>query len=179
MAIKKSKNGTWYFNEYLGVEPISDKDVIITRRGFDTKEEAQKELTKLKYEFDMGLYKKDKGITFQEVYDIWIELYKNTVKESTLNNALQIFRDHILPFFGKLKITDINTYHCQQFANQIMTSFKFGKMIFNNAKRIYSYAKDTLNLVQGNDPFDGVILPKFEQKKDKGSVSICFLKKKS
>ena len=57
------------------------------------------------------------NITFQEVAFMWLENYKNTVKESSYSRTEIIFRKHILPSFGKIEISKISTAYCQKIVN--------------------------------------------------------------
>lgn len=104
------------------------------------------------------------NITYQQVYDEWLEVYKTTVKETTLQSTTTIFSIHILPVFGESRISDITERECQAFAIDL-SQFVKGKEYYNQAKRIMDFAMKIYNLPK--NPFKGAILPKFKQADEK------------
>ncbi len=77
------------------------KKKYIKRAGFKTKAEAKKELVKLEYDVSSGNYFKPlDSKLFKDVYLMWLDQYKITVKESTLNKVLSLFKNQILPQMG-------------------------------------------------------------------------------
>lgn len=155
-AYKNSKGQTLYlFKAYLGADPLTGKYKYTTRRGFKTKKEAEKAYRELIYEFDKGLLPSSSSQTYQDIYDLWIEAYKATVKESTLQKTISMFKNHILPAFGHLKITAITPVQCQAFYNKKTNQFARGKVIFNMARKCFDYAIRPLRLVTDN-PFYNV-----------------------
>lgn len=151
---KKSDGKTYYSFQ------IKRNNRVTTRRGFKTKIEAQRAYLELEEEMHKESYISDK-ITYQEIYDKWLNIYKSTVKESTLQKTLREFNNHILPFFGKYPINKIQAYMCQDFANKLINNTN-GRGIFNQAKRVYEFAVK-MDLASRN-PFNNVILPKFKNK---------------
>ncbi|MDQ8229684.1 site-specific integrase [Enterococcus faecium] len=156
----KKKNGKklWKFQTYLGVDPLTGKQVRTTRRGFKTKKEAQLALTKLQLEYENNGLNKSKELTFQEVYDLWIVNYEQTVKESSFVKTKEQFANHILPAFGALKINKISIDIAQKFANEKVKKFVLYREFINNASRICDYAIK-LGYLQDN-PFKKITVPK-------------------
>ena len=156
----KKKNGekAWKFQTYLGVDPLTGKQVRTTRRGFKTKKEAQLALTKLQLEYESNGLNKSKELTFQEVYDLWIVNYEQTVKESSFVKTKEQFANHILPAFGALKINKISIDIAQKFANEKVKRFVLYREFINNASRICDYAIK-LGYLQDN-PFKKITVPK-------------------
>ncbi|WP_423252781.1 tyrosine-type recombinase/integrase [Melissococcus plutonius] len=137
---KKDGSKAWQFQTYLGINQATGKEIRTTRRNFKTKKEAQLELNRLLVDYEKnGLQKKEK-ITYQELYDEWIIQYKNTVKESTFVKTKRIFKNHILPYFGQMRIETIEIKHCQDAINQWSKSLKRFKTIMNYAGMIFDYA---------------------------------------
>ncbi|WP_394701532.1 tyrosine-type recombinase/integrase [uncultured Enterococcus sp.] len=137
---KKDGSKAWLFQTYLGINQATGKEVRTTRRGFNTKKEAQLELNRLLVDFEKnGLHKKEK-ITYQELYDEWILQYKNTVKESTFVKTKRIFENHVLPYFGKMWIEKIEVKHCQNAVNLWSKNLKRFKMVMNYTGMIFDYA---------------------------------------
>ena len=111
-----TRKGTFFkVQGYLGTDPMTGLPVNMEKRGFETKKEAQLYFNTAYQEFHDNSYsKKVKDFTYKEVYDEWLEMYKNTVKESTLHKTMVVFRDHILPKFGKCKINMIEAKTLQK-----------------------------------------------------------------
>lgn len=156
----KKKNGEklWMFQTYLGVDSLTGKQVRTTRRGFKTKKEAQLELTKVQLEYEKNGLNKSKELTFQEIYDLWIVNYEQTVKESSFVKTKEQFKNHILPAFGTFKINKISIDAAQKFANEKVKDFVLYREFINNASRICDYAI-RLGYLQDN-PFKKITVPK-------------------
>ncbi len=157
----KKKNGDerWLVKAYLWIDDVTGSEVHVTKRGFTSKQEAKKYLSKAQYSFDRGVLETSGNITFGAVYDRWLPLYKETVKESSLQATVTDFNLHILPVFSQIPLSKITPLKCQDFASDLQKDFVRYKEIYNRAKRIYSYALK-IGLVRGDNPFSRVILPK-------------------
>lgn len=141
MKIKKykKKDKTYYmFQAYGGIDPATGKQKGITRRGFATEKEAQEAYYRIKLGLEGNL--SEKKYTFKEVYDLWIEEYKNTVKESTLNKTQTLFRCHILPEYGNLYIDMIKVNHCQKAVNKWFKKIKGYRMANTYAGLVFRHA---------------------------------------
>ncbi|MBG9691376.1 integrase [Lysinibacillus sphaericus] len=136
------KNGQkrYMFQLYIGVDPLTGKEQRTTRRGFKTKKEAELTLARLKLEIDKGNYKKESLETFQEVYELWINQYENTVEESTFNKTINYFKNHILPTLGKYKIEKINVALCQNIVNEWFKNYSEYRIFKSYAARIFDFA---------------------------------------
>lgn len=153
-SYKKADGKTWYYLKYY-------KDgKTYTKRGFKTRNEALNYYSTFTQEIDSKTDVSYK--TFEQVYEMWLEIYKDRVKESTLVKTTTAFRLHILPYFGDKKVKDINSYMVQEYALKLR-DFTSGKEIFNKASNIMKYAIN-LGIIQQN-PFEYVELPKFKKYK--------------
>lgn len=111
----KHGNITYEFQLYIGTDPLTGKQHRTRRRGFKSLDEAKIVLARLQLELlEGGTLKKDHYTTFQEVYDLWFQSYKTTVKESTWVTTSRIFKLHILPIFKNYRIGKITTKDCQK-----------------------------------------------------------------
>lgn len=168
-AIKpyKLKNGDtrYMFKIYLGVNPLTGKEVSTTRRKFKTPKEAHKEFGQLKNDFRNGTYKKKQTITYKEVYEEWTLTYRKTVKPSTYLKTTGIFKNHILPAIGNLQIDKINFKICEHHAFNWVEQFTKHKIVVSYASRVMTYAIK-LGYIQA-DPFKLVDTPK-QKKSSKG-----------
>lgn len=116
------KDGSKYyrFTVYLGVDSYTGKDKIVTRSKFPSLKAAQVAIDRLKYEFNNGQKPEDLRKTFSDVYEEWEVTYKDSgVVMSTYSKTEGYIKNHILPFFGHLKVSKITVRHCEQFASQL------------------------------------------------------------
>jgi len=158
-----TRKGTFFkVQGYLGTDPMTGKRVNMEKRGFETKKEAQLYFNTALQEFNDNSYsKKVKDFTYKEVYDEWLEMYKNTVKESTLHKTMVVFRDHILPKFGKCKINMIEAKTLQKQAFEWNKKYKNFKKMINYTFAVFSYALK-MGYINSN-PKDKFTMPKKKQ----------------
>src|SRR5699024_5575503 len=110
----KNKEKRYMFQIYVGVNPLTGKEIRTTRRGFKTKKEASLALARLRIEIDNGDYSSNKKPeTYQEIYELWVKHYENTVEESTFVKTTRLFKNHILPALSLYKIDKMNVDICQ------------------------------------------------------------------
>lgn len=127
-----------------------------TRSEFKSKNAAIHAYSQLKSDYENDI---EGNLTYQEVYEQWLKVYKTTVKETTFESATSIYRIHILPIFGNMRISDIKPLDCQTFAINLSEYVK-GKEYYNYAKRVMDYAVKMCGLTK--NPFNHVVLPKFK-----------------
>ncbi|MCF1614109.1 site-specific integrase [Tetragenococcus koreensis] len=158
----EKKNGTkaWQFRAYLGKNPKTGKDILTTRQGFKTKKEAQLAVSRLQVEYEKGEFNqpKNESKTFQEIFDLWKENYKHTVKESTYVKAMNQYKVHILPVFGQKKIDEITVTEVQKFANKNVKKFVKYRDFITDISRIFEFAI-RLGIVDSN-PTQRITVPK-------------------
>ena len=158
----QNTKGTFFkVRGYLGVDPLTGKQVNINKGGFNTKKEANNYLRKAILDLENSKYlvvKKEKKNTYQEAYEEWIEIYRNNVKESTLHKTMVVFRDHILPKFGKYKIDLISINSLQKQAYEWHSKYKNYKKMINYTFAVFNYAF-RMGYISSN-PKDKFIMPK-------------------
>lgn len=135
-------------------------DKVTSRSGFKTKNSAIFAYTQMLEDYQNEV---EGNITYQKVFNEWLEIYKTRVKETTLQSTTTIFRIHILPVFGDMRIGDISTKDCQDFALSL-TQFVKGREYYFHAKRIMTYAMGIYKLKE--NPFNLPIMPNFKEKDD-------------
>lgn len=154
------KDGSKYyrFTVYLGVDSYTGKDKIVTRSKFPSLKAAQVAIDRLKYEFNNGQKPEDMRKTFSEVYKEWDVNYKDSgIVMSTYSKTEGYFKNHILPFFGHMKISKITVRHCEQFARQLSKKLKYFHHIIN-------YASDVMDTAVryeyiNSNPFNKIKIP--------------------
>lgn len=157
--IKKDGSKAYMFQTYLGVDPATGKPRKTTRRGFATKKEAQLTLSRVKFEVEENGFTNASYETFEEIYPLWFDsAYKNTVKESTYVKTKEMFRIHILPAFGSMKLNKISVTYCQTTVNNWCESFSKYRVLKNYITKVLDYAI-TLGLLKDN-PMRKIIMPK-------------------
>lgn len=136
------KNGgkRYRFQVYLGVDPLTGKDMRTTKRGFKTKKEAELALAQIKLEVAKGTYKKERAETYQEIYDLWVKQYEQTVAESTFVKTTGIFKNHILPAMGAYKIEKINVDVCQKHVYEWAEKLKHFRKVKSYAATVLDFA---------------------------------------
>lgn len=157
--IKKDGSKAYMFQTYLGVDPITGKPRKTTRRGFSTKKEAQLTLSRVKFEVEENGFTNVSYENFEEIYLLWFDsAYKNTVKESTYVKTKEMFRVHILPAFGSMKLNKISVTYCQTTVNNWCESFSKYRVLKNYITKVLDYAI-TLGLLKDN-PMRKIIMPR-------------------
>ncbi|KGR82772.1 site-specific integrase [Lysinibacillus odysseyi] len=158
-AYKKKDGKTYYmFKVYLGLDPMTGKPQYTTRRGFKSVKEAQSALTRIQFEIANGTFQKRTYESYRDLYDAWVESYKNTVEESTLNKTLKYFEHHILPAIGDYRIEQLNVDICQKFVNRLHEKLVKARTVKAYASKVLDYAIKR-DLIQSN-PFKLVEMPK-------------------
>lgn len=155
---KKDGSTAYMFQAYLGTDPDTGSRIRVTRQGFSTKKEASLAISRLKVEVDEGSFIKANDDTFQAVYELWLEQYRNTVKESTLNKTIQLFGKHILPAFGSMKLDKISVSFCQKKVNEWFGIHTKYTVIKNYTSSVLKFAI-RMDLIKSN-PMDKVTLPR-------------------
>lgn len=161
-VIKKyaKKDGTtaYMFNTYLGIDPLTGKSKRTTRRGFKTPKEAKLALAQLQLEYENNDFVKQDYSTFKQIYELWFEQYKNTVKDTTAYRIERFFTKQIIPAFGDKKIDKITPMYCQKIINDWSLQYKLFSTMAMYTSRIFKFALNQ-NIISHN-PMDKVILPR-------------------
>lgn len=163
---KKDGSKAYMFNIYLGTDPVTGKQRRTTRRGFRTIAEAKVAMSRLELETkENGLPTSQRKIlTFKELYEMWFEQYKTTVKESSAFTQKKRIELHILPKFEKLRLDKINTAYCQKQVNSWFKTIKNYHNLIGLTRRILEYGKGLKQIT--SNPMDNIIIPKKKSKPD-------------
>ncbi len=162
----KKKNGStaYMFQVYLGINPKNGKELRTTKRGFKTLQEAKLALARIQVASKNPDFILDSKKTFEEISEMWLEQYKNTVKASTFTVQKMALKKHILPLFGKIQIGKITIPYCQKQVNHWFTYYKKYSNLISITASIFQYAIN-IRLLTTN-PMDGIIRPKKQQSID-------------
>lgn len=112
-----------------------------------------------------SLYLSGRCITINSVYEEWLNAIVNRVKESTYANYKMKFEKHILPEFGNLLCTDINSAKINAFIKKKIDnglSAGYVRDLFTIFKALLAYAQEEYSFKLS---LKNVSLPKTEKKK--------------
>lgn len=137
---KKNGEKNYLFKIYTGVDPLTGKEKHTTRRGFKTKKEAELEYARLKLSIENGTFRKKRVETFQDVYDLWIQEYSESVESSTLGKTKGIFKNHILPKMSDYKIDKIDTNVCKKLIDEWASKLKKFRTVKYYAANVLDFA---------------------------------------
>lgn len=156
----KNTKGTFFkIKGYLGIDPMTGKQVNINKGGFSTQKEAIFYLKEVIEKLENQSYLKNKlSLTYQDVYEEWLEIYKQGVKESTLFKTMTIFKLHILPVFSKYRMHLISTALLQKIVNEWHSKYKNYKKMINYTFAVFNYAY-RMGYISSN-PKDKFVMPK-------------------
>lgn len=157
-SFKKHSTGWEYRLRYK--DPFTQKFKEKAQRGFSTKKEAQIAANEFLNSLSEGLETKD--ISLEQYLTIWIEEYrKNKVRKNTLNIDLNNINNHILPYYNKIMLRDINPTNYQQFLNKTFEKYDYSKRTMelihttmNNAMRRAVITKKI-----SSNPCTGAVIP--------------------
>ena len=164
----KSGKTKWHARGYLGTDEATGLQVEYNKRGFDTKTAAQRAYTYAKNNFydNPTVRKKNEALTYQDVYEEWLEQYKKDVAESTLNKTKTNFRLHILPKFGNMRISKIDPSHLQKAINGWHDEFAKYKTVYNYTIRVLDFAFKRRYIKENPKEYVNIPKPKRKLKKD-------------
>ena len=141
-VFKNEGNGTWYvMARYVNWKGERKQKC---KRGFATKKEAQEweRMFQLQNSSDMDM-------SFEAFTELYIRDMKSRLKENTWLTKEHIIRTKILPYFGKLKISEISTKEVIAWQNEMLAyrdekkkpySQTYLKTLHNQLSAIFNHA---------------------------------------
>ena len=141
-VFKNESNGTWYvMARYVNWKGERKQKC---KRGFATKKEAQEweRMFQLQNSSDMDM-------SFEVFTELYIRDMKSRLKENTWLTKEHIIRTKILPYFGKLKISEISTKEIIAWQNEMLAyrdekkkpySQTYLKTLHNQLSAIFNHA---------------------------------------
>jgi Site-specific recombinase XerD len=159
---KKDGSTLWQYQTYLGVDEVTGKDIRTTRRGFSTKKQAQIDCNKILTDFAENGRNKIEVHTFKQLYDVWIDAYKLTVKQSTYIAVINNFKIHILPEFGNIRLDKLTTTYCQKVINAWHKNTKICAYLKTRTNQVLRYALSK-ELIKSN-PMANIIMPRAKER---------------
>ena len=115
-----SKGTLYRVTIYLGLD-ANGRQVQKKKSGFKTKKEAT--LWANRFELEAGKQSLESFISTQTVkgaYEDWLKVHSTQIKAATCCNYRSMFDNHILPILGHIKLTKLNSYHCQLLVDKLV-----------------------------------------------------------
>ena len=116
------------------------------KRGFETKREA------LEYERQKKLNsKKSMDMKLSEFMDVYFEDKRNELKDRTFKNKRYMMQQHIIPYFGDQRMSEITASQIIQWQNEMQAkgfSDSYLRMIQNQLASLFTHASKIYDLQQ-------------------------------
>lgn len=125
-------------------------------------------MNRLLVDFEKNELEKNNEETFKEVYELWFDNYRKTVKESTSIATERYMKIHVLPIFGDCKINHITPKMVQKAVNKWAGKLQVYKVVLQYASKVADYAI-TLIILEVN-PFERVSRPKAKRTREEKEV---------
>lgn len=157
---KNDGTNAYMFNVYVGKHPRTKKNVYRKRQGFKTKKQAQIALAEIIKDIDEnGIEDEKKAMTFNDLYELWLNQHKMDVKPSTLREQTSFIKNHVLPTLGEMDLNKISVLICQKLVNDTYDS---GLKRFSYVRSVTSQIMKfgVVMEVMKNNPMVKTILPR-------------------
>jgi integrase len=136
--------------------------------GFSNRSQAQQRLNQLLGEIGHGSYVEPKAIRFEKFAEEWLES-RVAVRGSTLSSYGSIVRRRLIPYFGKMSLSEIGYDMVQNFVNELAKQVSV-KTLHNViiCLRVMLVGKKGASAVKRgflrHDPTRGIEMPAMDQK---------------
>lgn len=119
MSLELKKRGdTWTYVVDVGRDPLTGKRKRKSKSGFKTKGECRTAASLILAELEKGTYFEIIDITFEDYMKRYFKSIEKQVKPKTYGLYEYINRVHLIPNFGKMKLSKIKPLHIQEFYNK-------------------------------------------------------------
>lgn len=119
MATFRKRGDKWEYRVSFK-DPFTLKYKIKSKSGFKTKKEAQKAAAEQEKQIAVGFEFDTKTMSLEQFLFSWLHEYKkDTVRKNTYELHERNIKNHILPYFKNINITDIRPIMYQKFLNYL------------------------------------------------------------
>jgi integrase len=151
---------------HLGIDKYTGKSVNTTHSKFKSEKLATRDYIKTQSYFDEhGSLKQKTYDTFSDVFEDWWDYYCETVQGSTSYKAGQLFKNHILPYYGDYRIDAITPAIVQKFVALKNKELVEYRKVINYSGKVFDYAVH-LQLIADN-PNKFIMWPRNKKENDK------------
>ena len=157
-----------YYQYTFEIAPQDGKRKWITKSGFKTKPEAEREGLKALNEYlETGHSFKPSEISYSDYLDYWMEEYCYiNLKHRTIETYKYIIKNHLKPRLGMYRISQITTATIQEAINDIYVERGFAKSYMKSILKVikssFDYAAEIVNFIK-YDPSIKVKVPKYDE----------------
>ena len=157
-----------YYQYTFEIAPQDGKRKWITKSGFKTKPEAEREGLKALNEYlETGHSFKPSEISYSDYLDYWMEEYCYiNLKHRTIETYKYIIKNHLKPRLGMYRISQITTATIQEAINDIYVERGFAKSYMKSILKVikssFDYAAEIVNFIK-YDPSIQVKVPKYDE----------------
>ncbi|MGN7938540.1 tyrosine-type recombinase/integrase [Metabacillus sp. 22489] len=118
---KNRKGYTYSVTIELGKDPLTGKRKQTTKRGFETKKEAERYANEIENQVNKGTYIVDSKMSLSEYLYQWLELSaKRKVRDTTYANYKRAIDFRIIPVLGKINLSDLTVAQCDKYINHLI-----------------------------------------------------------
>jgi len=150
MAKPYRRGKTWAYTYYTR-DVVTGERVQHRKGGFATEEEAQAHMDATNAEIEAGKYQNGAHLTLEAYLNRWFEVHKQTVEPATASGYQKNITNHIIPWLGKTKLTDLNKQQLTAFYTRL---YEQKKLSPTTIKYVNSVLRKALNDAMD----DGLIL---------------------
>ena len=145
------------------IAPVAGKRKWISKSGFKSKSEAEKEGIKAYNEYmETGHSFVPSTMSSSDYLDYWLKEYcEINLKYNTIEAYKNIIKNHIKSNIGFYRLSQISTSTLQEFLNKIYVEKAFSKNFLKILKTSFSYATDKVGFIKEN-PALKVTLPRYD-----------------
>jgi len=147
--------------------------ITLRKDGRDLKE-VQKKLRYTRYEIDHGIYARPDRITVDAWFEVWMAEYQeNRLRENTLQLTRSMYKHHIKPQIGKMKLQEVRTEHIQRVFNTMHKkdyAQSFIQRVRNVANQLFKQYRNDLIL---RNPVVNTTTPPKQQKEDHRVLTVA------
>lgn len=160
------KRGNVYQYQF-DVAPVNGKRKRITKSGFRTKAEAEKEGLKAYNEYNnTGHSFTPQTMSYSDYLDYWMKEHCHVnLKYHTIQAYENIIKNHIKPRVGYYRLSQITTATLQEFINNTYLEYSFSKNFMKNILKVLktslNYATNVVSFIKEN-PALKVKLPRYD-----------------
>src|SRR5699024_6613809 len=105
--------------------------------------------------------------SFEEIGNMWLEQYVNTVRESTYRKTKEILEVHVYPIIGNKRINTISLNMCQVMINNWAKKYVKFSTYASYTSKVFKFAMKH-DLIEKN-PMELITMPRKERKKEEKS----------
>ncbi len=112
------------FSIYVGKDETTGRSIQVRKGSFKSYEDALQSYQEIQKKIRNGEYTSlnSRRYKFSKFYyDVWLSIYKKTVKETTWVNVSKYFENHILKDIGNVYLDKLTPLKCQNVVNKWFT----------------------------------------------------------